>query len=112
MSLQGYKPEHAPELTEAEKQLAEKIGRVIRAHCFGEKNAQKYQAFGRVYGVKDSTFRAMIRYLRRNKNEICSSGNGYYWAATSEELDKCISHLRSRRNSLDETLAEMEGIRL
>lgn len=112
MSLPGFEERHAPELTEDEKRLAEKIGVVMRAHCFGEKNAQKSEAFGRVYGVKDATFRAMIRYLRRKKHPVCSSGKGYYWASTQQELDACMNHLRSRRNSLDDTLREMEGVRV
>lgn len=111
MSLPTFEHEHAPELTDKQKAFAVKLGEIIYLHCRGERNAKKSKAFESTYRVSDSTFRAMVRYLRRERGaKIASSGKGYFWAESEDEWVKCIAHLRSRRNSLDETLREMEGL--
>lgn len=110
MPLPSYDETHAPLLTDAQKRLAERIGDMLRTHKRGESNAAKSAAIEKAYGLPGQTVRAMIRYLRENGNPICSSGRGYFWAATQDELDRCKAHLRARRNSIDRTLQEMEGV--
>lgn len=111
MSLPNFREEHAPELTEEQKKGAIKIGEIIYLHCKGERNARKSKVFEDTYNIDSPTFRAVIRYLRRERGaKIASSGKGYFWAETEDEWQKCIAHIRARRNSLDETLKEMEGL--
>lgn len=113
MPLPSYDETHAPLLTDAQKRLAERIGDLLRTHKRGEDNAAKSAAIEKAYNLGGSTVRAMIHYLRTEcRLPICSSGRGYFWAATQEELDRCKAHLRARRNSIDRTLHEMDGISL
>ena len=111
MSLPTFKEEHAPELTEVQKMIADRIGNIIRTHKRGQSNAAKSEAIEKAMNISGATLRAMIRYLRRERGcRIASSGKGYFWAETEDEWQKCIAHLKARRNSLDETLKEMEGL--
>ena len=110
MSLPTFEQEHAPELTDAQKAFALKLGQIIYLHCRGERTARKSEVFEKTYKISGSTFRAMVRHLRRNDAKIVSSGRGYFWAETEDEWQKCKAHIRARRDSLTETLNEMEGL--
>ncbi len=111
MSLATFEQEHAPELTDAQKTFAVKLGDIIYLHCKGESNARKSKVFESTYKIDSPTFRAVIRYLRRERGaKIASSGKGYFWAETEDEWQKCKAHIRARRDSLTETLNEMEGL--
>lgn len=113
MPLPSFDIEHAPILNDYQKQVAERIGNIIRTHKRGESNAVKSEAIEKAMNVKGSTLRAMIRYLRTEKKlPICSSGKGYFWATSQSDIDKCRAHLRARRDSIDNTLREMEGVRV
>ena len=109
MSLPTFKTEHAPELTDEQKAFALKLGQIIYLHCKGERNARKSEVFEKTYKISDSTFRTMVRHLRRNDAKIVSSGKGYFWAENEDEWIKCIAHMKARYNSLGETIREMEG---
>lgn len=111
MSLPTFEQEHAPELTPEQKTFAIKLGDIIYLHCKGESNARKSKAFETTYKIYSPTFRAMVRYLRRERGaRITSSGKGYFWAETEAEWQKCITHMKARYNSLGETIKEMEGL--
>lgn len=110
MSLPTFKTEHAPELTDEQKETAIRLGEIVYLHCRGERNAKKQENFEGSLHMNGPLFRAMIRYLRRERGAmIASSGKGYFWAENEDEWTKCIAHMKARYNSLGETIREMEG---
>lgn len=56
-------------------------------------------------------FRAIIHVLRRNGYPIGSSGKGYFFCRTPEEMDSSIHHLSQRINSIEESRDDLINIR-
>jgi len=46
--------------------------------------------------VKDSDIRAMVNFLRRNKQPVGSNADGYFWAINHMELEFTRQHLSER----------------
>lgn len=63
-----------------------------------------------VKGVKvdGPSIRAMVNFLRVHKTPIASTGNGYFWANTTKELNQTILHMMERISAIQAAIAGLE----
>lgn len=63
------------------------------------------------YSIKRNNVGSLICKIMYERNApICfSNTKGYYWATTRDELERTISDLESRRNSLQEHIEHLKG---
>lgn len=54
-----------------------------------------------IAGVTPSDVRRIVNTLRSEKHPICSDSNGYFYAASTKEIDMTIAHLTSRTRHIN-----------
>lgn len=74
----------------------EKVAGYLKKHHTGKKKAASSHELEAVFHLRGSELRRQINSLRCNGNPICSDKEGYYYAATKEELAATIMQLNSR----------------
>lgn len=82
-----------------------KVLRFLRDECNGKTNA-KYSAeiCGPCY-IQESQLREIVNELRRRGHPVCSSSStGYWYAAAESDIDATITHMISRRTSINSAL--------
>lgn len=52
--------------------------------------------------------RAIVAYLRQNRQPVCSDSNGYYWGTEREHLEHTIAQLRSRIDKIGRAVLGLE----
>lgn len=57
--------------------------------------------------VHNSEVCAMVNHLRRAGHPIASTGDGYFWAQTREELDSTVQHMQERIASMRDAVNGM-----
>ena len=62
----------------------------------GEFNAATSRELELTFGIKGIEVRHLVNQLRRDGVPIASSGNGYFYAATEQEVRATIAHLTRR----------------
>jgi hypothetical protein len=62
--------------------------------------------------LQGTEVRTIIKALRRSHYPVGSKGKGYYWIKDESELEKTLEHLKARRDSLEQTIRDMEIINL
>ena len=66
-----------------------------RYHC-GEQSAVTSRELEIAFDVRGKDFRNIINALRRSGVPIASSGSGYFYAATAQEVRHTIAHMTHR----------------
>lgn len=74
----------------------ETIAEHLKQYHFGEKNAVTSRELEIAFDIKGIELRNLINTLRRSGIPIASSGNGYFYAATEQEVRATIAHMTHR----------------
>lgn len=98
------------DLTEKLAKLAESFLNFIR-HFDSGTPAKSYTIEDR-FGITSIEVRTLVRHLRRLGYPIGSGQQGYYIIHTREELEKTLTHLRQRKDSIERTILEMQRIQI
>ena len=72
------------------------LAEYLHRYHTGEANAVTSRELELAFQMRGSELRREINALRGDGIPICSFENGYYYAATAEELQRTIRQLRSR----------------
>ena len=72
------------------------LAEYLRRYHTGEANAVTSRELERAFQMRGAELRREVNALRGDGIPICSFENGYYYAATAEELQRTIRQLRSR----------------
>ena len=72
------------------------IAEYLKRHHRGEKNAVTSRELETAFDVKGKDLRNIINALRRDGVPIASSGSGYFYAATAQEVRHTIAHMTHR----------------
>ena len=76
--------------------INEALAKYLKHYHKGEANAVTSRELECSFQMRGSELRREINALRGGGIPICSFKGGYYYAATLEELERCIRQLRSR----------------
>ena len=68
----------------------------LKRFHYGEKNAVTSREMEQTFGVSGKELRTVINTLRRSGIPVASSGNGYFYAATAQEIRTTIAHMTHR----------------
>ena len=71
-------------------------GEYLRRYHFGQFNATTSRELELSFGIKGIEVRHLVNQLRRDGIPIASNGNGYFYAATDQEVRATIAHLTRR----------------
>ena len=74
----------------------ETIAEHLKRYHLGEQNAVTSRELEIAFGVKGIELRNLINTLRRSGVPIASSGSGYFYAATEQEVRATIAHMTHR----------------
>lgn len=74
----------------------ETIAEHLKKYHLGEQNAVTSQELEIAFDIKGIELRNLINTLRRSGIPIASSGNGYFYAATEQEVRATIAHMTHR----------------
>lgn len=58
--------------------------------------------------IESSHIRAIINYLRRNKESIASEAEGYFYAVEHSELNLTLQHLKQRAAAINSAINGLE----
>ena len=72
------------------------LAEYLHRYHTGETNAVTSRELERAFQMRGAELRREVNALRGDGIPICSFENGYYYAATAEELQSTIRQLRSR----------------
>ena len=72
----------------------------LRFYHKGETNAVKSSVLEKIYQCTGGEIRKEINELRCKGVPICSTRQGYFYAASTVEIDKTIAQLSSRINKI------------
>lgn len=72
------------------------IEHFLMTNCRGKENAVTSPDLEAMFGMKGSEIRKTINRLRSDGKPICSGQTGYYYAASTEEIQKTIRNLDGR----------------
>ena len=103
-----------PKLTDEQQLIKEKVLLGLKLNRVGKAtaitNKEMIEGLSRIgfEKVSDTVIRKIINQLRHEGHAVCSSGNGYYLAATEDELKECINDLQAR---VDAQLATLEALK-
>ena len=74
----------------------ETIAEHLKKYHLGEQNAVTSQELEIAFDIKGIELRNLINTLRRSGVPIASSGAGYFYAATEQEVRATIAHMTHR----------------
>ena len=74
----------------------ETIADHLKRYHPGEQNAVTSRELETTFGIRGKELRDVINTLRRSGVPIGSSGNGYFYAATEQEVRSTIGHMTHR----------------
>lgn len=74
----------------------DRLAEFLKRYHSGESNAATSRELECVFSVKGIEIRQMVNRLRRKSVPIASSRNGYFYAATEQEVRATIAHLTRR----------------
>lgn len=74
----------------------ERLAELLERYHSGESNAATSRELECVFSIKGIEVRQMVNRLRRKGIPIASSGSGYFYAATEQEVRATIAHLTRR----------------
>lgn len=72
------------------------LAEYLRRYHFGQFNATTSRELELSFGIKGIEVRHLVNQLRREGIPIASSGNGYFYASTDQEVRATIAHLTRR----------------
>ena len=76
--------------------ISETIGEHLKRYHLGERNAVTGRELEAAFRVKSIEIRNMVNTLRHEGVPIASSGSGYFYAATAQEVRHTIAHMTHR----------------
>ena len=71
----------------------ERLAEFLEQYHSGESNAATSRELECIFSIKGIEVRQMVNRLRRKGIPIASSGSGYFYAATEQEVRATIAHL-------------------
>jgi len=74
----------------------ETITEHLKRYHLGEQSAVASRELEAAFGIRGKELRNLINTLRRSGEPIASSGNGYFYAATEQEIHATIAHMTHR----------------
>ena len=74
----------------------ETIAEHLKRYHLGERNAATSRELETAFGIRGKELRDLVNTLRRNGVPIASSGAGYFYAATEQEVRATIAHMTHR----------------
>ena len=74
----------------------ERLAEYLEQYHLGEFNAATSRELELTFGIKGIEVRHLVNQLRRDGVPIASSGSGYFYAATEQEVRATIAHLTRR----------------
>ena len=74
----------------------ERLAEFLEQYHSGESNAATSRELECVFSIKGIEVRQMVNRLRRKGVPIASSGSGYFYATTEQEVRATIAHLTRR----------------
>ena len=74
----------------------ERLAEYLEQYHLGEFNAATSRELELTFSIKGIEVRHLVNRLRRDGVPIASSGSGYYYAATEQEVRATIAHLTRR----------------
>ena len=81
----------------------ERLAELLERYHSGESNAATSRELECVFSIKGIEVRQMVNRLRRKGIPIASSGSGYFYAATEQEVRATIAHLTRRISGIRST---------
>ena len=78
----------------------ERLAEFLERYHSGESNAATSRELECIFSIKGIEVRQMVNRLRRKGIPISSSGSGYFYAATEQEVRATIAHLTRRISGL------------
>ena len=78
----------------------ETIAEHLKHYHFGERNAVTSQELELAFAIRGKELRNLVNTLRCSGIPIASSGNGYFYAATEQEVRSTIAHMTHRIGSI------------
>lgn len=84
----------------------ERLAEFLKRYHSGESNAATSRELECVFSIKGIEVRQMVNRLRRKGVPIASSGSGYFYAATEQEVRATIAHLTRRISGLNRSLEQ------
>ena len=85
--------------------IPETIGDYLERYHKGGANAVTSRELEITFSVKGIQIRDMVNALRREGVPIASSGRGYFYAATQQEVRDTIAHMTNRITSIRAAIA-------
>jgi Mn-dependent DtxR family transcriptional regulator len=82
---------------------------LLKDCALGKRNAVKQKDICTLLSCKGREVRNMVNSLRREGKPICSGGNGYWYAANSDEVLATIRYLDSRISNLSKAAIGLHG---
>lgn len=76
----------------------------LQRHAQGKQNGVKARTLKVLFKVTEREVRDVVNTLRAEGYPICSGNQGYYFAATEDELKVTIQQLRSRVNQINNAI--------
>ena len=74
----------------------ETIADHLKRYHLGERNAATSRELETAFGIRGKELRDLVNTLRRSGVPIASSGAGYFYAATEQEVRATIAHMTHR----------------
>ena len=74
----------------------ETLAKHLKRYHYGAANAVTSRALERTYSVKGKELRDTVNALRRDGVPVASSGVGYFYAETEQEVRATIAHMTHR----------------
>ena len=74
----------------------ETIAEYLKQNHIGEQNAVTSRELEIAFEIRGKELRDLINTLRRSGIPIASSGNGYFYAASEQEVRATIAHMTHR----------------
>ena len=76
----------------------------LKRNHFGERNAVNSRTLEQLFGLSGKELRNTINTLRRSGVPIASSINGYFYAATAQEIRATINHMAHRIEGISKAI--------
>ena len=86
---------------------SEMIEAYLASFCYGREGITSSQIIEQQLGIDGIDLRVSINQLRRRGVPIASESKGYFYAASYQDLEPTLRHLRHRRAAID---AAIEGL--
>ena len=74
----------------------ESIAEHLRRYHLGERNAATSRELETAFGIRGKELRDLVNALRRDGVPVASSGVGYFYAETEQEVRATIAHMTHR----------------